>query len=188
MSKFFTAFMFLPLFAACATSTGAAPVPNAELEALRRDNATLRRMVEGETQYRGHGRGMMIPPPARPVRRGPPQNLAWLHQAPQGCASGPLSVQFENRTRHFVRVLLDGKELVVRGADGVMPHVPPRTSVYVCLNEAGQHNISGIAYIARYGELREVERFSRQWIFGSTIRSARGRHHFLINQELLRFY
>lgn len=188
MYKFFMVFMVLPLFAACATSTGTAPAPNAELELLRQQNAELRR--RGGASARGHQvhRGAMIPPPARPVRRGPPQNLAWLHHAPRGCASGPLSVEFENRTDFYVRILLDGKELVVRGADGVMPHMPPRTSVFVCLHETGQHNISGIAYIARYGELRETERFSRGWIFGSTIRTARGRQHFLIDQKLLRFY
>lgn len=193
MSKFFMVFMMLPLFAACATSTGTAPARNAEMELLRQQNVDLRRKVamqRGGVTARGHHahHGAMIPPPARPVRRGPPQHLAWLHQAPRGCASGPLSVEFENRTDFYVRILLDGKELVVRGADGVMPHVPPRTSVFVCLHETGQHNISGIAYIARYGELRETERFSRGWIFGSTIRTARGRQHFLIDKSLLRFY
>lgn len=189
MSKFFMVFMMLPIFSACATSTGTAPVLNAEMELLRQQNVDLRRQVAMRHGgvHQGH-RGAMIPPPARPVRRGLPQNFAWLHQAPRGCASGPLSVEFENRTDYYVKVLLDGKELVVRGADGIMPHVPPRSSVFVCLFETGQHNVSGIAYVARYGELRETERFSVQWIFGSTIRTALGRQHFLIDSRLLRFY
>lgn len=108
-----------------------------------------------------------IPPPAHRNIGGLPENFGWLHRAPDGCQSGPLSLRVKNDTAYHLRLFIDGKEIKVRGAVGLMPAVPPDEAVHVCLDGLGGHTIAGIAYISRYGRMVEVAKFSHEAHFGS---------------------
>lgn len=98
-----------------------------------------------------------VPPPRPESMMGPPQSWAWLHTAPLGCNSGPHSLMIANDTTHHMRVVLDGEDLQVRGAYGVLPTLPPNSAVYVCLSHLGTHSLSGVAYSLRFGQLQEIE-------------------------------
>jgi len=98
-----------------------------------------------------------VPPPRPEAMMGPPQNWAWLHSAPLGCNNGPHSLMIANDTPNHMRVVLDGEDLQVRGAYGVLPTLPPRTAVHVCLAHLGEHTLSGVVYSLRYGQLQEME-------------------------------
>lgn len=100
------------------------------------------------------------------MRVGPPQNWGWLFQPPVGCDNGPLSLEIRNQTGYYLTVMFDGKELDIRGGDDLFPHVPPGESVYICMDEIGPHHIAGTAFIARTGQLQEIERFSVNPKFG----------------------
>lgn len=116
-----------------------------------------------------------VVPPGRPVPAGPPQNFAWLHTPPQGCESGPLSLQVTNQTRYYLTVLIDGQALRVRGSQGELPHLPPGERAYVCLNELGTHSVTGVAYVGRYGQLTELLRFGTRHVFTIDSTNAFGR-------------
>lgn len=127
-------------------------------------------------------------PPARPeAMMGPPQNWGWLHTPPMGCDRGPNSLALQNNTDFYVRVVVDGEGLMVRGASGVFPELPPRTTVYVCLSHTGIHSIAGVAYTLRYGVPQEVVgdagRFTVERSFGSSV-GHRGRHLMRIDGPL----
>ncbi|HTK05174.1 MAG TPA: hypothetical protein VL500_06310 [Candidatus Eisenbacteria bacterium] len=98
-----------------------------------------------------------VPPPRPEAMMGPPQSWAWLHTPPYGCDSGPNALAIANDTDKHMRVVLDGEELQVRGAYGILPTLPPRTVAYVCLAHTGTHSLSGIAYSLRFGQLQEIE-------------------------------
>lgn len=190
MYKLFFLAVVTSLGCSCATSVGAESTTDRELALLRQQNAELRRMIamqRGDTVSAGPR--MVAPPPsARRHRAGPPQEWAWLHQRPEGCERGPLAVEFQNFTFHNIELFIDGKRMRIRGADGELPAIPPRTSVYACLQETGTHRISGIAYASRYGELREIDRFDRSNEFRPTLMGARGTQWFPIDNDLLRQY
>lgn len=103
----------------------------------------------------------MVPPPAQ-QRRLPPQNWAWLHQPPAGCARGIYSMQVENQTSYHAQILLDGEELRVRGARGVLPGIPPGEVAYICLNNTGQHTFTGMLFALRFGQPQKVGRYRYQ--------------------------
>jgi len=178
------------LACSCATSVGAESPMDKEMALLRQQNAALHRMVAMQRGVAPQGQPGMVqsPPSARRHRVGPPQEWAWMHQRPEGCESGPLAVEFQNFTFNYIALFIDGRRMRIRGADGELPAIPPRTSVYACLQEVGTHQISGIAYVTRYGELREIDRFDRSNTFYSTLQGARGTQWFPINKDLLRQY
>lgn len=130
----------------------------------------------------------MIPAARPPARSGPPQNWAWLHTPPYGCSTGPLSLEIDNQTRYFMAVLMDGKKLRVRGADGELPQIPPGETAYVCLNDLGDHTIDGVAYAGAYGNLVEVDRFHIRETFSVSTMATWGRQAFTINDQRLRWY
>ncbi len=106
------------------------------------------------------GNGMTFiptPPPAQPQVYGPPQNWAWLHTPPKDCETGKFSLPIWNRTAHkFTTVLIDGKAFMVRGSGGVLPHLPPGETVYICLESLGLHSIAVVAYEPRMRVLQET--------------------------------
>jgi len=111
-------------------------------------------------------------PPARPAPGGPPQSFAWLHTPPMGCEEGVFSLEIRNSSDSFLAVLIDGEELEVRGARGMLPHLPPDSSAYICLESLGEHTLAAVSYVPRFGELQEVRRYSRTVRFGSTLFAA----------------
>jgi hypothetical protein len=160
------------LLAACAT-TGASqkPVVDPMFEAQQRKIASLEaKLVELEARPAVQPaqkqfvqpvmvQQQMIPPPARPQISGPPQYFGWLNMTPYGCTSGPFRLQINNNTDYFVTLLVDGQEVKPRGAYNVLPHVPPKETVYLCLSSLGEHKVAGIAYATRMGVLAEVDTF-----------------------------
>ncbi|HSD12702.1 MAG TPA: hypothetical protein VLC10_04035 [Patescibacteria group bacterium] len=128
-------------------------------------------------------------PPARPESMmGPPQNWAWLHTPPYGCERGPNALMIANDTEYFMRIVLDGEDLIVRGAAGVFPEIPPHAAAYVCLAHLEEHTISGVAYTLRYGVAQEMPgpngRFNITRRYGAVVRAS-GRHELHINRGLL---
>lgn len=134
------------------------------------------------------GPAMPVPPPRPETMMGPPQNMAWMHTPPMGCDRGPNSLLIQNDTGFHMRVVLDGEDLLIRGASGMFPTVPPYSGVYVCLAHTGMHTISGVGYTLRYGVPQEVEgdagRFTWSGSFGSGVSSS-GRHVYNINAAIL---
>lgn len=129
-----------------------------------------------------------VPPPRPETMMGPPQNWGWIHTPPMGCDRGPNSLAIANDTDYYMRIIIDGEDLLARGAHGTFPELPPRTVAYVCLAHTGVHSIAGVAYTLRYGVPQEVEgdngRFRVQKSFGvGTLAS--GRHELHINTALL---
>lgn len=129
-----------------------------------------------------------VPPPRPEAMMGPPQSWAWMHTPPLGCDSGPSSLMIANDTQYHMRVVLDGEDLQVRGAYGIMPTLPPGAAAYVCLAHTGAHTLSGVAFSVRYGQLQEVEgeygRFTyRGPLDGET--QGNGSHQFHINRATL---
>ncbi len=129
----------------------------------------------------------IMPPPAQPTTFGPPQNWAWL-TPPHGCEKGAFSLPIWNRTDHkFLKVLLDGEELMIRGAQGVLPHLPPHTAAYVCLARLGDHTITGVAYEPRMGVM--IEPIGKSGRFQQTVNTTGrlmmdGRQYPIIISEL----
>jgi hypothetical protein len=97
----------------------------------------------------------MIPPPAQ-MRRGPPQNWAWLHTPPSGCSGGIYALTLVNQTDYYANILIDGESLRVRGARGMLPGVPPHEKVYMCLGNMGKHTFTGEIFALRYGQANRV--------------------------------
>ncbi|HTM68497.1 MAG TPA: hypothetical protein VL426_04300 [Candidatus Binatia bacterium] len=129
-----------------------------------------------------------VPPPRPEMMMGPPQSWAWLHTPPMGCDSGPNSLMIANDTDYHMHVVLDGEDLQIRGAYGILPTLPPRAAVYVCLAHNGEHTLSGIAFTVRYGQMQEIPgeygRFDfRGPLAGET--QANGSHQFHINRATL---
>jgi len=176
-------------FTACASTTAANRQPTmeemaAQLTALREQNVALQEQVahlqapahddaESEEEAVERTAGMQLPrrPPVRPEdmvpppaqqRRLPPQNWAWLHQPPAGCTSGIYSMQAENWTDHHVQLFIDGEEIRVRGSRGILPGIPPHETVYLCLNNTGEHTFTGMLFALRYGQPQRVGRFRYQ--------------------------
>lgn len=132
--------------------------------------------------------GAPVPPPRPETMMGPPQNWGWIHTPPMGCDRGPNSLAIANDTDYYMRIIIDGEDLLARGAYGTFPELPPRTVAYVCLAHTGVHSIAGVAYTLRYGVPQEVEgdngRFRVQKSFGVGTLSS-GRHELHINTALL---
>jgi len=166
-------------FAGCASTSAANRQPTAEeyqtlIDQLKEQNTQLRQQaghrsvpvdpaIESQSDAGSSARVMirpedMVPPPAQRHRM-PPQNWAWLHQPPAGCESGVLSMEVENQTDFHAQILLDGEELRVRGARGVLPGIPPHEVVYLCLNNIGQHTFTGMLFALRYGQPQKVGRY-----------------------------
>ena len=129
-------------------------------------------------------------PPARPeTMMGPPQNMAWLHTPPYGCERGPNSLAISNDTDLHMRVVLDGEDLLIRGASGMLPTLPPGSTVYVCLAYMGTHTIAGVAYTLRYGVPQEISgesgRFMWTHDFAGPSSLSSGRHEYHINVAVL---
>lgn len=97
-------------------------------------------------------------PPARPeMMMGPPQSWAWLSTPPYGCERGPNSLMIANETRYFMRLVLDGEDVLVRGSRGVFPELPPGATAFLCLSHTGVHTLQGVAFALRYGVPQEIE-------------------------------
>ncbi|KPJ84827.1 hypothetical protein AMJ57_05305 [Parcubacteria bacterium SG8_24] len=191
MNKVLLSLATLALLAGCAGTKASGP---SELDGLRQEVARMRTengalKAKMAVLERGHPAGRRLaptmPPPAKPRPLGPPQHWAWMHTPPQGCSSGILSLEIENFTGYYLKLFLDGEELTVRGAQGVLPHLPPRETVYVCLSGTGHHTFRGIAFQNRYGVLQEVKRFSFDRKF-TRLWGARGRHKVLIDRYKIR--
>lgn len=130
----------------------------------------------------------MVPPPRPETISGPPQNWAWIHTPPMGCDQGPNSLAIANDTDYFTRIVLDGEDLQVRGAYGMLPMVPPNSVVYVCLSHTGEHTLSGVMYVLRYGVPQELTgdrgTFTYRGPFGNATHPS-GRNEFHINTATL---
>lgn len=132
--------------------------------------------------------GMPVPPARPEAMMGPPQSWAWLHTPPMGCDQGPNSLAIANDTDYFARIMLDGEELQVRGAYGMLPNVPPNSVVYVCLNSTGEHTLAGVMYTLRFGVPQELSgnqgTFEYRGPFGNASHPS-GRNEFHINTATL---
>lgn len=133
----------------------------AEIARLQAENAALRERAPADASSAALPRQpatptALIPPPAQPQPLSMPENVGWLHQPPRGCETGPFAVRLENRTGAYLKVLVNGKELVVRGAGGVLPHLPPRTTAHICLAVLGRNSFAGVKYLPRAGVLQPV--------------------------------
>lgn len=100
-----------------------------------------------------------------------PQHWGNMHGGPPmagGMCSGVLTLHIVNQTDHFITVLLDGRAVQVGGGAGILPHLPPRQEVEVCLTSLGRHTISGTLYAVRGRQVVDLGvRFSRQVSFGT---------------------
>jgi hypothetical protein len=128
-------------------------------------------------------------PPARPESMmGPPQNWGWLHTPPYGCERGPNSLMIANETRYFIRLVLDGEDVLIRGAQGMFPELPPGATAFVCLSHTGIHTLQGVAFTLRYGVPQEVVgdngRFSIVQSWGTGVWSS-GRHELHVGEATL---
>lgn len=128
-------------------------------------------------------------PPARPESMmGPPQNWAWLGTPPYGCERGPNAIMIANETRYFLRLVLDGEDVLVRGSRGMFPELPPGASAFLCLSHTGVHTLQGVAFTLRYGVPQEVEgdngRFSIVQSWGTGTWSS-GRHEVHVSEATL---
>jgi hypothetical protein len=129
-------------------------------------------------------RGSPMPPPPS----GPPQHWARAYRTPNvpGCDSGPYLVQFRNRSDNlYFEVYLDGRRLRVFGGGGELPHVPPGTSVYACLDSLGRHNVMGVAHHRRGRALTEEARFSLDITFQRRFRYASRQHQVVRLEQLI---
>jgi hypothetical protein len=190
---------FLMIVAALVLATGCASTAAnqpSEMDKMKAELAELRlqhqrlQAQQAVTRHRGHRHARIRPvaavPPARRRPVGPPQNWGWIHTPPDGCEKGPLSVEFRNYTNLYLRIFIDGREIGVRGADGILEHLPPGETLYACLDRVGSHNIHGVAYMMRYGNPQEVDRFRRNTHFG--INMAYKRQRLNIDAKFLRFH
>ncbi len=177
----------LALLAGCATTTTARPLPSMDQVAAE----PLPPMASGPMTGPVVPQGVPYVPPARPQPMGPPQNWGWLNTPPYGCETGPLALAISNSTEYFMALQIDGQDFMVRGGMGVLPHLPPGATMYVCLSDTAVHTITGTAYVARYGALQEVGgdmgRFTWSGSFGINYNGNIGHHQFDINNNLLYF-
>lgn len=169
-----------------ATATAEIAALKAELEALKQTSAPA--AAPAAPAPAPVAATPMAPPPGYvpsahpPVRGGLPENFGWLYEKPAGCTDGPLSLEIVNQTGLYVRVLVDGKGVETRGAYGVLPHLPPGQTVYVCLDRVGRHNVSGVVYARRYSQLVEVSRFSENHNYNRL-----DTHHFFIDSSTFNY-
>lgn len=92
----------------------------------------------------------------------PPKNVAFLNYAPRVCGDGPLSVELKNESGNFVALQFDGMDVHVMGAHGELPpFVPPNGTVYLCMDDMGQHSITGTQFTSAGG--RMIRMFDFQW-------------------------
>ena len=87
------------------------------VNSLQRENLALKART-GKSQV---ALDPTIPPPAHRNIGGLPENFGWLHRAPDGCQNSPLSLKITNQSNYHLRIFIDGKEIKVRGAVGLMP-------------------------------------------------------------------
>lgn len=189
------AFMAVSIVSACATTNTDYTLRPDEIEALTRYNTQREAGSGGETasssEQTNTRPGAHVPHPApyhvsRPAY-GVPQNIAALYTPVPGC-SRALLVKIRNRTDYYLKLVLDGQELVVAGSAGGLPHVPPGESAYVCLSHIGSHGLSGVAYANRYGQLVESHRFTRPVAVSGNPRGAGPYHNLLITEGMMRRY
>ena len=168
----------------------------AELEARPAVQPAAQQEVEQAEVVPVNQQVRVIPPPAQPEPMGPPQHWAWPYTPPSGCEDGSFRLRLMNWSRrYFARVFIDGKEIEARFApfpapDGtMMTPIPPSskkgyaTTFNVCLAHLGEHEISGVLYESRMGQLMEVGSFTVNQKFG-----ARGNttgHVFRIDSDLI---
>jgi len=106
----------------------------------------------------------MVPPPAK-LRRGPPQNWAWLHTPPSGCSEGVYALTLVNMTDYYANIMIDGEALRVRGARGLLPGIPPHEKAYMCLGSMGKHTFTGEIFGLRYGQAMRVGTYRHEVSF-----------------------
>ncbi len=133
------------------------------------------------------------PPPASasaPLVSGPvatpgghAQNEGSLGTPVPNCASGPLVVEFANRTDdQFVTLQIDGDDIAIRGRRGALPpQVPPQTSLYICLESLGQHVITGKRYVSRMDQLILAGTINVTMAFTANYNGNVGHHVVFIN-------
>ena len=148
--------MLMVVIAALATLTGCATTTAPRPQVVSPPPPPVAPMDPSMAQQYGPGPVSSVPPARPETMWGPPQNWAWMHSPPVGCDSGPHSVMIANNTRYHLRVVLDGQDLMVRGAYGVLPTFPPGTRVYICQAHLNQHTLSGVAFSIHYGQLQEI--------------------------------
>ncbi|MBN1584895.1 hypothetical protein JW899_00825 [Candidatus Uhrbacteria bacterium] len=90
----------------------------------------------------------------------PPQNMSWLNSEPTACQNTPLHMRIHNPTNFSVRLMLDGEPVEVRGGQGALPYMPPKSVIHLCLNKPGRHVVAGVAYTVREPVPVEMLRFS----------------------------
>lgn len=141
------AVLFLPLFAACASSQAAAvPSPTVAQERAPGTMVVRRELV-------AIGPSDLLDPvpvpavPANEVRRDP--NVATLASA--GCDNGPGGVRVENGTEFPVSLAIDGVPMVIMGTGEVRRFIAPRSNAYLCLDPSRSHAFAGFA-IKRFGD------------------------------------
>jgi hypothetical protein len=98
-------------------------------------------------------------PVPRPVVAGPGGNVAVIGSPIAGCEA-PFRLDLVHETDKHLALMIDGNPLPINGA-GTLPYLPPRTRLYVCVAQPGEHLVQGIAYANRLGQFIEVSRFTK---------------------------
>lgn len=150
------ALLILALAAAaigCASGPDLESTQEAQIRELRDQNARLERMVVARQRVaaaggaRANGPRMIMPPVPRPdFIGGRPQFLGQLHKPIRGCSRSGRSIEVNNDfDPNHLRLLLDGEGVVILGARGPLPTLPPSEVLYLCVTP-GQHQLSAIAH------------------------------------------
>ncbi|MFA6604046.1 MAG: hypothetical protein WCT10_04395 [Patescibacteria group bacterium] len=150
LMSFATIVACLGSLAACATTAVVAKPGEDELAKLKRQNAELKLRVAAQYPAAAPTMADLVPPPAQ-RRVSPPENWGWLDQRPEGCSTGVYAMEIQNDSGFYLDLLINGEHVKVRGSRGLLPGVPPGTSVWICLGHLGQQTLTGTFYACRGG-------------------------------------
>jgi hypothetical protein len=105
--------------------------------------------------------GLMPPPPAMGGGL-----VAYLHSWPFG--KGPRMVELKNLSHYYLRVRLDGQDLVIRDGQNVLPHLPPGESAFTYTYKFEEVHVEADGYLPpvwgkRVAHLSENHFFSPAW-------------------------
>jgi hypothetical protein len=98
----------------------------------------------------------MTAPPAGMIM---PERVASLYGDVPGC-SRSLTVRLRNGTSAHLAVMFDGRPIVVRGAEGFLPTLPPGATAAFCVSDPNHgHVVAGWEYGVADGQLVRTGQF-----------------------------
>jgi hypothetical protein len=92
--------------------------------------------------------------------------VAYLHSSPLG--KSPRVVEIKNLSHYYLRVRLDGQDLVIRDGQNTLPHLPPETSAFTYTYKFGDVHLEADGFLPpvwgkRVAHLSESHYFSPAW-------------------------